>query len=115
METIFIKNFFMTLRRVIKKYIHRDKNLDICQMEVAWIVIAVAIVVFLILMCSSKKEEYGGPVKRIQRIPKNACYGICGQHFNRCTAEFSHINADWCSKKYYACRNVCNYSDYQRL
>ena len=83
-------------------------------MEPVWIVIIIALIAFLVFVGSSKKEGYGGPVKRIQRIPENACRGICDQHWRRDMMEFGYLNADWINKKHQACINVCHYSNYHR-
>jgi hypothetical protein len=80
------------------------------------LIITAAVVVFLVLVfiCSSKKENYG-PMKDITRnIPKSACRDICLQHYHREMAEFGHLNADWVSKKYHSCINVCEMSSHFR-
>ena len=87
--------------------------IDNCQMETVWIVIVVTVVVFLVFMCSSKKEHYG-PIKNITRIPTNNCKDICLQHYRREMAEFGHLNADWIAKKYHSCINVCNHTNHFR-
>ncbi len=82
-------------------------------METVWI-IAVVIIVFLILTCSSKKEKFG-PVKNIQRIPLNNCYTICDQYWDRCMREFSNVPGNWCNTRYHSCINICNHSNHFAL
>lgn len=61
------------------------------------------------------REHYGGAVKRIHRIPKNSCYGICRQYYNRCMAEFQYVDAQACAGRYNNCLATCNYTDFHRL
>ena len=79
------------------------------------VIVIVIVIVFFNINSSSKKEGFGGPVKNLQRIPKTTCYGICGQHWNRCMNEFGHVDASLCHVRYHACKNVCTYSNYQRV
>lgn len=64
---------------------------------------------------SSHRENYGGPVKKIQRIPLTTCYGLCEQYYTGCMAQYQYIDADDCERRYKSCLNVCRYSDYQRM
>lgn len=79
------------------------------------IVIVLVLILVVVLMMSNKKEGYGGPVKKVQRIPRQTCFNICGQYYNRCLNEFGHIDSFWCQSRYNACKNQCIYSDFQRL
>lgn len=83
-------------------------------MEMMWIVIVVAIIAILVLVSTYSKKEKYGPMKQITRIPKSACRDICLQHYHREMAEFGHLNADWVSKKYHSCINVCEMSSHFR-
>jgi len=82
-------------------------------MEPMWIVIIVAVVIFLVFMCSSEKENFG-VMKNITRIPNSNCKDICLQLYHREMAEFGHLNADWITKKYHSCINVCNHTNHFR-
>jgi hypothetical protein len=64
---------------------------------------------------SNSRENYGGPVKKIQRIPLSTCYGLCQQYYDGCMAQYQYIDADDCERRYKSCLNVCRYSDYQRM
>lgn len=82
-----------------------------------WIII-VFVLVFIgivIYLFQSNKEYYGGPIKRIRRIPQNTCYNLCEQNYQYCMNQFGYINALYCSNKLQNCKHVCDYTDYQRL
>jgi len=82
------------------------------------LILVFVLLVFILLFINiirSKREYYGGAVKRIHKIPKTTCYGICGQHYQRCMAENQYIDADYCRGRYNNCVSVCNYSDYHRM
>lgn len=80
-----------------------------------WLILIIVVVIGVILLCKPKIEGYGGPLKRIHRIPKNQCYALCGQTYRRCMEENQYINAGTCDSLYKNCVAVCNYSDFQRL
>jgi hypothetical protein len=80
-----------------------------------YIILGIVIIVILISMKMwnvKHRENYGGPVKRIHRIPLNTCYDICKQHYDVCMAQYQYIDAGNCSTRYEACKNICRYSDY---
>jgi hypothetical protein len=83
--------------------------------------LVVLIVIFLVCAWSSReyfRENYGGPIKRLRRIPKNDCYRICGQHYTACMAPYYQgrlVDAEMCQRRRDNCISVCNYSDFQRL
>lgn len=81
------------------------------------VVVGTIIIVFLLflLMKANTKENYGGPVKRIHRIPLNTCYDTCQQYYSNCMAQYQYIDATDCSRRYENCMSVCRYSDFQRL
>ena len=84
------------------------------------IIIVVVIALIYVVWCLTykKREHYGGPVKRIRRIPKETCYQICGQYYNDCMKphyEGRLIDAEACMGRRNACVATCNYSDFQRL
>lgn len=80
----------------------------------AYIIVLLLIAILLILN-NKRIEGYGGPVKRIRRIPKNDCYGICKQYYNDCMRMYSHIDSNFCLTKLNNCIKSCYYSDFQRL
>ena len=61
------------------------------------------------------REHYGGAIKRIHRIPKNTCYDICRQYYNRCMAEFQYVDAGDCARRYNNCLATCDYTNFHRL
>lgn len=79
------------------------------------LIIGIIVALLLLIMLSSTTENYGGPVKRIHRIPLNSCYNICGQYYDNCMAQYQFIDAMDCSRRRTNCERVCQYSDYQRM
>ena len=78
----------------------------------------VLLIIFSLWFFRSKRENYGGPVKRIRRIPKGDCYALCGQYYEACMAphyEGRLIDAGMCMRNRDNCISVCNYSDFQRM
>ncbi len=63
----------------------------------------------------SQIERFGGPVKRIRRIPRTTCYGICEQYYNHCMSQYQYVDAGDCARRYQNCTATCNYTDYHRL
>ena len=72
-------------------------------------------IIVLICLCTGKKEGYGGPIKRIRRIPKTTCFELCKQNYDGCMQAMWQTNADGCMNRYTSCTNVCRYTDYHRL
>ena len=86
----------------------------------AFIFLLVIIVLIFVLWFSipSSRENYGGKIKRIRRIPKENCYRICGQYYEDCIAphfQGRYIDFGDCQRRRDNCIAVCNYSDFQRL
>jgi len=61
------------------------------------------------------RENYGGPIKKIRRIPKNTCYDICGQYYRDCMSRSWSTDAGLCDNRYRNCVAQCNYTDFHRL
>ena len=84
-------------------------------------VIGVFIAIFFVAYSwnmQNRCEKYGGPVKKLRRIPKEDCYAICGQYYNHCMAPYyqgRYIDAGACQRRRNNCIAVCNYSDFHRL
>ena len=82
-------------------------------------VIIIALLIFGTLICcwyfSGTRENYGGAIKRIQRIPKNTCYSLCDQYYGRCMQEFQYVDAGSCKVRHSNCMATCRYTDFQRL
>lgn len=83
------------------------------------IYVILAIVVIIVLMVvffpKNSRENYGGPIKRIRRIPRTTCHNICGQYFNNCMAQYKYTDAGLCDRRYWNCIAQCDYTDFHRL
>lgn len=67
---------------------------------------------------SSLIENYGGPIKNVQKLPKGVCKNICQQYFDHCVSQPSiKISGDYgfCMNQYNLCKAECDYSNYQRM
>ena len=79
------------------------------------------IIAILLLLClvyfntNNIRENYGGAVKKIQRIPKTTCYNICEQYYRSCMNSYAHVNAYGCATSLHNCKMECNYSDFHRM
>ncbi len=82
-----------------------------------YIIIIVAVIALFIAYAwnRSQREGFGGPVKRIRRIPRTTCYGICGQYYKYCMSQYQYVDAGDCARRYQNCVSTCNYTDYHRL
>jgi hypothetical protein len=61
------------------------------------------------------KEHYGGPVKKIRRIPRTTCHDICAQYYRDCLVRYGHNDAGDCVGRYQRCIATCDYTDFHRL
>lgn len=62
-------------------------------------------------------ENYGGPIKNVQKLPKTVCENVCRQYFDHCVSQPSiKISGDYgfCMNQYNLCTAECHYSNYQR-
>jgi len=87
-------------------------------MELLLIILMVILLVLFIVYLWNKshtRENFGGPVKNIRRIPKNDCYGICNQYYNNCMAQYQYNDAGECKRRLDGCISQCNYTDYHRM
>jgi len=92
------------------------------QLKTLCMVGLLALIIFLVMYAWNNREQnregYGGPIKRIRRIPKEDCYAICGQYYNDCMAphyQGRYIDFGDCHRRRDNCISVCNYSDFHRL
>lgn len=87
--------------------------------------IILAIVILIVLggsyLIYKKKEgfieNYGGPIKNVQKLPKGVCENICRQYLLQCNNQPSiKISGDYgfCMNQYNLCAAECHYSNYQR-
>lgn len=63
-------------------------------------------------------ENYGGPIKNVQKLPKGVCENICRQYLQQCNNQPSiKISGDYgfCMNQYNLCASECHYSNYQRM
>lgn len=93
-------------------------------MEYKYIWIGIAIFIIVITLFVFKKgadsliENYGGPIKNVQKLPKGVCKNICQQYFDHCVSQPSiKISGDYgfCMNQYNLCKAECDYSNYQRM
>jgi hypothetical protein len=64
------------------------------------------------------KENYGGKVKKIRRIPFNDCARICEGYKRDCLSKYSGTDAGWCHERFGpqgTCVSECYYSYSQRM
>lgn len=67
---------------------------------------------------NSLVENYGGPIKNIQKLPKGVCMSICKQYKDQCMSLPSiQISGDYgyCDRQHQSCAAECTYSNYQRM
>lgn len=79
-----------------------------------WIILLI-ILIILCIYFFPRREYYGGPVKKIRRIPRSECYNICGQYFRDCMARSQYTDAGICHNRLNNCIAQCNYTDFHRL
>jgi hypothetical protein len=73
-------------------------------------------VVLYFLLFSKKREHYGGPVKKIRKLPMGYCKEVCDTYYTRCMMDYNSTDPGWCYEKYItACPKECEYAVYQRL
>lgn len=63
-------------------------------------------------------ENYGGPIKNVQKLPKGVCENICRQYLQQCNNQPSiQISGDYgfCMNQYNLCAAECHYSNHQRM
>lgn len=82
------------------------------------IILVLVLCVCVIACMYRKRENYGGPIKNIRRIPKSDCYRICGEYYTNCINRYQqgrYVDVGDCQRRRDACVSVCNYTDYQRV
>ena len=95
-----------------KKYLV-TKNSTFLYTAISLIVI---IAIVLTIVTKNKRENYGGPVKKIRRIPRTECHNICEQYYRDCMSKYGHIDAMYCQNTIYTnCIRNCDYTDYHRM
>lgn len=60
------------------------------------------------------KENYGGPIKNVRKIPITTCYKICDNWAYHCERDRPG-NYGGCATQRNACRSECYYSNSQRM
>lgn len=85
------------------------------------VILSIVIIFAFVILCNCKelkfggREYYGGPVKKIRRIPKTTCYGNCDQYYKQCMAQFQGTDAGTCHNRFWNCITTCDYTDFHRL
>jgi len=76
--------------------------------------------VFAVLFCffRNTKENYGGKVKKIRKIPFNEGARICATYYESCVRESRGEDAGFCYKRFGpggTCESELYYSNYHRM
>jgi hypothetical protein len=85
------------------------------------ILIVVILLVLMFSMAGSRsygRENYGGKIKNIRKIPFNDCQRICDTYLKDCLSKYGSNDAMWCHERFGqmgTCVSECYYSNYQRL
>ena len=85
-----------------------------------WIGIVILIIIGGFLLYKKREgfiENYGGPIKNVQKLPKVVCENVCRQYYGHCMSQPSiKISGDYgfCFNQYNLCAAECHYSNYQR-
>jgi hypothetical protein len=98
---------------ILKMFV-RNKMITTDAIYVICMVVALAL--FLIFFVTRRKERYGGPVKKVRKIPFNDCKMICESYYNKCVRDFANADPGFCEERFrQACVSECYYSNYQRM
>jgi len=85
-----------------------------------WIGLTAMLIVALAAVCLFKfvkpRENYGGPVRNIKKIPFNDCQRICNTYYQGCMQDYASLDSEWCRERFGEnCVRECYYSSSQRL
>jgi hypothetical protein len=63
----------------------------------------------------SKIENYGGPIRKVRKIPMSDCYNMCDRWVKRCALWDPYGESDQCQRSGESCRLECQYSNALRM